>query len=225
MINSINYLFPSYGFIIGGIIVSIVVFIIGLAITYTVDADRPFAIPIVLFIVLIIVSIILNAIYNKNRVRNNTLEVTRAISVNEETCGEMLSNINAYINERDNILINLADIIKSYDDFESKILVEIVKAKSDVSYNAVLSRINERYPNVRSIENYSKLIAELDSKESQLRDARKEYNRAVKCYNSIITNSVYMACIPVTNAYTPKQYLEDSINGDFRISRIMGDRK
>lgn len=160
-------------------------------------------------------------VYNKNRVRNNALEVTKAISVNEEACGEMLSNINAYINERDNILINLADIIKNYDEFESKILVEIVKAKSDVSYSAVLSRINERYPNVRSIENYSKLIAELDSKEGQLRESRKEYNRAVKCYNSIITNSIYMACISTNTVYTPKQYLEDSINGDFKLPRIM----
>lgn len=217
-----NFIMPSYAFIIVGTIVGLVVGLITTAILSSgFDEDYPWLAGIIVFVVIWVVSLGLNSAYNKRIYKRNNIYVTTAVCEANEACEEKLSDINAFITERNNTLINLADIVKSYDEYESALLRDIVLAKANISYKAVLSQIQETYPNVRSIENYAKLINQLENTEENIRNARLAYNEAVKEYNAIINNDIFMEYASAKNLPNARSYLEDSVMEDFNSVRIM----
>lgn len=108
----------------------------------------------------------------------------------EESIVETKANITLVENARNQKVVNLVDTIKSYNDYESSTLETIIEARKLASDGKVeqagqlISLIVEKYPDLKSQDNYKLLMNEISISENSVADARKTYNGLVKEYNS-----------------------------------------
>ena len=112
-----------------------------------------------------------------------------AISL-EETVKTSLSDIDVHLTKRFNKLNELAECVKQYDSHEYKTLVDVISARGknmsgkDVKQClASFSRLEERYPELKSQSNYKMLMTEVSLEENHLGQSRKAYNEFVRDYN------------------------------------------
>ena len=111
-----------------------------------------------------------------------------AISL-EETVQTSKSDIDVQLSNRFNKLTELAECVKKYDEHEYKTLVEVIAARGKNMSNseakqclAAFSRVEERYPELRSQENYKNLMTEISLTENHLAQHKKAYNSFIKDY-------------------------------------------
>ena len=139
---------------------------------------------IILFVVLIIIIIIL-IMYNKlvrlyNRVKRSA------------------SDIEVYLNKRFDLIPNLVECVKSYGNYESNTLENIISLRNDYTKaeNMKISEVNEwdnklskclavveNYPDLKANTEYINLQKELRDIEDQLQRARNIYNNEATNYN------------------------------------------
>ena len=111
-----------------------------------------------------------------------------AISL-EETVNTAQSGIDVQLSNRFNKLTELAECVKQYDTHEYKTLVDIISARGKNMSGtqakeciAAFSRIEERYPDLKSQSNYKHLMTEISLTENHLAQHKKAYNEAVRDY-------------------------------------------
>lgn len=111
-----------------------------------------------------------------------------AISL-EETVQTSKSDIDVQLSNRFNKLTELAECVKKYDEYEYKTLVEVIATRGKNMSNseakqclAAFSRVEERYPALRSQENYKNLMTEISLTENHLAQHKKAYNSFIKDY-------------------------------------------
>lgn len=111
-----------------------------------------------------------------------------AISL-EESVQTSKSDIDVQLSNRFNKLTELAECVKKYDEYEYKTLVEVISARGKNMSNsqakeclAAFSRVEERYPVLRSQENYKNLMTEISLTENHLAQHKKAYNAFIKDY-------------------------------------------
>lgn len=109
------------------------------------------------------------------------------------------SGIDVYLSQRFELIPNLVECVKAYSTYESELLKDITELRSkynntkDLKSGTELNNkfnecilLNEKYPELKSNENYLNLQKNLSKMESQLQAARRVYNSNVTMYNTAI---------------------------------------
>ena len=112
---------------------------------------------------------------------------------------QAISGIEIYLAERFNLMPNLVECIKAYMSYEKETFSKIAKMRESYienknlkdrenlnnEYNKIL-KISEKYPKLRTNEQFLNLQNNLSKIESKLQFARKVYNLEVTRYNNKI---------------------------------------
>jgi len=134
----------------------------------------------------------------------------RAIQM-EQLVEKSQSNLNAEYNRRSGLLVNLAEAVMSYDEHEAKVIVELSKArtpeggKGNVNASAYIQGVVERYPQLRSIENYDRYMTELAMTENRIASHRNDYNTMVGNYLAYVRGFPARFLLSILG-YQPKTY-------------------
>ena len=111
------------------------------------------------------------------------------------------SNIDTQLQRRSDLIPNLVSTVKGYANLESEIYTNIADARSklagasnvtdranaDNDLSNALSRllvVVERYPDLKSNQNFRDLTVQLEGTENRIAVARQDYNAAVTKYNT-----------------------------------------
>lgn len=107
----------------------------------------------------------------------------------EEQVNESKSAIETAQKRRFDLIRNLADCVKEYDKHEAEIMIGVAQARSNGDMNAdgdvmvQIKAVQEKYPELKSNENYKQLMTELAITENSIEKIRNNYNHQVKEYN------------------------------------------
>ena len=136
-----------------------------------------------LILISAIIAVVLVGLFTVKGVEN------RAISY-EEVIGKADSDVKAEEKRRFDLIPNLVECVKAYDEHEYKTLNDLAEARSgngDASAKEIKDRIInvvvERYPDLKSQKNYQDLMNELAITENKIGEVRKAYNTEVTRYN------------------------------------------
>jgi len=151
----------------------------------------------------IIIALFAFALYSWGKGFNNT-----AVQLNENV-SEAWGNVQTSYQRRNDLIGNLVNTVKGAADFERNTLTDVIEARSKATQTTIdpsnitpeqlkqfndaqgglssaLSRLLvtvERYPDLKSNQNFLKLQDELTSTENTIQTARTRYNEAIKPYN------------------------------------------
>ena len=110
----------------------------------------------------------------------------------EEQVNTAKSDINIQEKRRADLIPNLVDCVKAYDEHEYQTLMDVVNARGSSSDDAVgeiqtmINAVAEAYPDLKSNENYKELMNELSATENLIANYRSNYNNWVKRYKQYI---------------------------------------
>lgn len=124
------------------------------------------------------------------------------ITMSEQVDTEM-SNLDVMLQRRADLIPNLVNVVKGYTQHEDQAIQTVLEAREKlVSSNSIedkskaseqlttalngLMVIVENYPDLKASENFTQLSYELAGTENRISVARRDYNEAVKNYNSTI---------------------------------------
>lgn len=142
----------------------------------------------ILLIIGSIVSFILLLILVAKGVENRAITYEEAI---ENTAGD----IRVEEKRRFDLIPNLVECVKAYDEHEYKTMVDVIKARqgageSDSKIAAdvkmMINAVAEAYPDLKSQKNYQELMNELALTENKISEMRKFYNKNVTAYKRYI---------------------------------------
>jgi LemA protein len=107
----------------------------------------------------------------------------------EEQVNTAKSGIDVQLSNRFNKLHELAACVKKYDEHEYNTLVKVIEARGKNMSGteakqciAAFSRVEERYPDLKSQANYAKLMNDISITENSLAQHKKAYNESVRDY-------------------------------------------
>lgn len=108
----------------------------------------------------------------------------------EEQVNTAKSGIDVQLSNRFNKLHELAACVKKYDEHEYNTLVKVIEARGKNMSGteakqciAAFSRVEERYPDLKSQKNYQFLMQDIAITENQLSQMRKATNESIRNYN------------------------------------------
>lgn len=121
----------------------------------------------------------------------------------KEAVDNAFSNLDVMLQRRGDLIPNLVSTVKGYTNHETDIITKITDARAKLSgantveeksaadtelsgYLKSLMVIVENYPDLKSSENFTQLSDQLEGTENRIAVARKDYNDAVKTYNTTI---------------------------------------
>lgn len=111
-----------------------------------------------------------------------------AISL-EESVNTAQSGIDVQLSNRFNKLSELAECVKKYDSHEYKTLVDVISMRGKQMTGAqakeciaAFSRVEERYPDLKSQANYKNLMTEVSLTENHLAQQKVAFNEFVRDY-------------------------------------------
>jgi LemA protein len=127
----------------------------------------------------------------------------------QENVDEKWGNVGASYQRRADLVPQLVATVKGAAANERGILTEVTQARAGIvnaktpedmeimgkKINTAINLAFEAYPQIRSTENFSNLQAQLEGTENRIANSRREYNEAVKAYNSHIRgffNSMFL---------------------------------
>ncbi len=135
-----------------------------------------------LLIIGTIVAIILLCILVLKGVENRAISYEEAI---ENTAGD----IRVEEKRRFDLIPNLVECVKAYDEHEYKTMVDVINARSSGSDSKIaadiktmINAVAEAYPDLKSQKNYQELMNELAITENKISGMRKFYNKNVTSY-------------------------------------------
>ena len=122
----------------------------------------------------------------------------------EETVKEKLSTISTQLQRRADLIPNFVSTVKGYSDYEKETYTAVTEARSavtkastpaeqaqasqqlDSAIDIWVNAVTEAYPDLKANEQYRALQDELAGTENRIQVARKDFNEAVKSYNTAI---------------------------------------
>lgn len=127
----------------------------------------------------------------------------------QENVDEKWGNVGANYQRRADLVPQLVATVKGAAENERGILTAVTQARAGIvnaktpeememfgkKINTAINLAFEAYPQIRSTENFQELQAQLEGTENRIAVSRKEYNEAVKSYNSHIRgffNSMFL---------------------------------
>ena len=122
-----------------------------------------------------------------------------SIIQNRNKVKQAASGIDVYLTQRFDLIPNLIECVKGYMKHENKILLEITTAREIYLRNKdlkegqelnnkcnIIIAVAEKYPELKSSEQFLNLQKELSKMENQIQAARRVYNAEVNAYNNSI---------------------------------------
>ncbi len=136
-----------------------------------------------------------------------------AIPTKEETAKAKWADVQNYYQRRADLIPNLVATVKGFAAQEKSVLVEVTQARASATQvkvdastltnpaafqqyeqaqdhlSGVLGRLmvaSERYPELKSDENFMALQSQLEGTENRIAVARNDYNEAVRDYNTTL---------------------------------------
>ena len=140
-----------------------------------------FSLKLCLIIIAVILAIVLMVVFAFQGVQNKAIGLEEQITTAQ-------SEINIQEKRRADLIPNLVDCVKSYNEHEYNTLMGVIAergAGSDEAVTQVLLTL-ENYPELKSNENYKQLMTELATTENLIANTRSNYNTWVTKYNSYI---------------------------------------
>ena len=121
----------------------------------------------------------------------------------KENVTTQYSNLQVTLQRRSDLIPNLVNTVKGYTAHENEVIDKITQARQNLvnaksieetqkANDELTSALNnlmvlvENYPDLKSSENFVRLQDELAGTENRIAVARRDYNDAVKTYNSSI---------------------------------------
>lgn len=139
---------------------------------------------LVLIIFVIVACVIVAGIFLVHSAENTAVGM-------EEQINSARSEINVQEKRRADLIPNLVECVKSYDQHEYETLMAIVKERGtdDDTANSIQLAVNavaEAYPELKSSEQYKQLMTELAVTENLIANYRNAYNERVKEYSTYV---------------------------------------
>jgi LemA protein len=185
---------------------------------------------------LIVIAIVAIGLYSWGKGFNNT-----AVNLNENV-KEAWGNVQTSYQRRNDLIGNLVKTVQGAADFEKSTLEAVVKARSEATkpeikidnidqltpeklqqfnqaqsgLSSALSRlllVVERYPDLKSNQNFLKLQDELTSTENTIQTARTRYNEAIKPYNIHVNTFPNTLLAGILN-FDDKPYFDAEVGSD-----------
>lgn len=132
---------------------------------------------LVLIIVAIVVSVFLVFMFAFQGVQNKAISFEEQITTSQ-------SEIEIQEKRRADLIPNLVDCVKQYDQHEYETLMAVVEARGVNSDDAVeeiqtmVAAVAEAYPQLQSSANYQQLMTELATTENLIANVRSNYHNA-----------------------------------------------
>lgn len=110
----------------------------------------------------------------------------------EENIFSANASISKEEQRRIDLFSNLVDAIESYNDYEQSAFTKIVEARKQASTGNIeeaaktLDVVIEKYPELKSQENYKTAMTEFSITENRLAEHRENYNNSVRSYNRYV---------------------------------------
>ncbi len=121
----------------------------------------------------------------------------------QEEVKNQFSNLDVMLQRRADLIPNLVSTVKGYTSHEDEVIDKITTARQNLlnagtveekqkANDELTSALNalmvivENYPDLKSSENFLNLQDELSGTENRIAVARRDYNDAVKTYNTTI---------------------------------------
>lgn len=127
-----------------------------------------------------------------------------------ESVNKSWANVENQYQRRADLIPNLVNVVKGAADFEKSTLEAVIQARASATsikldandltpeklqqYQAAqaqlggaLSRllaVTENYPQLKAIQNFQELQAQLEGTENRINEARRQYNEAAQSYNT-----------------------------------------
>ena len=136
-----------------------------------------------LIIIAAILAVILLFVFAFQGVQNHAIGLEEQITTAQ-------SEIKIQEKRRADLIPNLVDCVKAYDEHEYNTLMAVIEARgssSDEVVGDIMANINvvaEQYPELKSNENYKQLMTELATTENLIAQTRTNYNTWVSQYNT-----------------------------------------
>lgn len=136
-------------------------------------------------------------------ITGSVISTKNKLAVMQENIASAEANIDTYLQRRADLIPNVVATVKSFADHETEVFDKVLearqalldadtieeKAEADTQLTNALQGINvivEAYPELKSDATYVALMDELEGSENRIATARKDYNDAVKAYNSAL---------------------------------------
>ena len=136
---------------------------------------------IILIVVVGIIALGIMGVFAVNAPQNNAISL-------EEKVTSAKSAITVQEKKRADLIPNLVDCVKAYDEHEYNTLVDVVaKRGTDTAASEIKTMVQavaEQYPELASNENYKELMTELTTIENLISQYRIAYDKAVEKYNA-----------------------------------------
>lgn len=149
-----------------------------------------------------IVAVILLSVFGIQSARNKAISMKERI----ETA---YSDIKVQEMARVSKVYNLADCVKEYDKHESETLESLAESmgngESVENVQILVEAATYAYPELKSSENYQKLMNELAIIENTLAQYRENYNKCVERYNTYVAGFPTRVFLDWTG-YEPEHY-------------------
>lgn len=140
-------------------------------------------------LVLIIIGVVLGIILLNVGIFAGTSNIIVSL---EEQIKESHSGIKVQEKRRLDLINNLVDTVKSYNKYESSTLQAVTESRSKIDSGdiegakTILNAVAEKYPDLKSNENYKQVMTEMATTENLIANYRENYNDQVKSYNKYI---------------------------------------
>ena len=145
-----------------------------------------------------------------------------AISL-QETVNEKWGDVGASYQRRADLIPQLVATVKGAAANERGILTQVTEARAGIvsaktpqdmevmgkKINTAINLAFEAYPQIRSTENFQGLQTQLEGTENRIAVARREYNEAVKEYNSHIRGFINSMFLNATT-FPPRESFKNS---------------
>lgn len=139
----------------------------------------------ILIVVAVVLAVILMFVFAINGVQNNAISLEEQITTAQ-------SEIKIQEKRRADLIPNLVDCVKAYDEHEYNTLMAVIEARGTNSdavaeeITTMVSAVAEQYPQLQSNTNYRQLMTELATTENLIANVRSNYNTWVSKYNSYV---------------------------------------
>lgn len=134
-------------------------------------------------IIAAILAVVMLGLFVVQGAQNTAIALEEQVEVAE-------SDIQVQEKRRVDLVYNLADCVKQYDEHEANTLRDIVDVRSNSSsiedVQMAISAVSEAYPELKSNENYKELMNELSMTENMIAEYRSNFNSQVKEYSRFV---------------------------------------
>ena len=170
---------------------------------------------LVLIILAGILAVVMLCVFGVQGAQNKAFDL-------EEQVSTAKSDINIQEKRRADLIPNLVDCVKQYDEHEYQTLMDVIAQRGTSSDAAVseiqtmIAAVTEAYPELKSNENYKQLMNELSITENLIAQYRENYNKQIKEYNRYVRKfptRIYLSWLGYENM--EYEYLEfDNVSSD-----------